>query len=1369
MLVSVGCVHAQDVWSGPTFSADPEALRRAAAEVRAGKDAHVTILLNEYHVSLDPAGRMLKKHHMIYRIETQDAVEGWSEVRGSWNPWYQAKPKIDARVITTDGTVHSLDLKTLGDVPVYENEPNVYTDRKAYGGPLPALAPGAIVEEEVTTRDTAVFFSGGMVERFAFAWSAPVSRTRFVLSHPESLPVRYVLHLLTDAVVKKASAEGTETITIEKGPIEAYNDEPEHAPADALLYPELELATGGSWQQVASAYAHQLSEKLRISDVQPLVAKLELKTSSNLETIRRIVIALHKTVRYTGVEFGESGLIPQFPGETLKRKYGDCKDKATLLIAMLRAAGIPANLALLSAGPGEDTNPELPGMGGFDHAIVYVPATSTSPELWIDATAQHSRVGELPDGDYGRLALIADENTTALKKIPELTAENNVHVETREFTLADYGPAKIVEKNEQTGPSDAGYRDFYDGDEKKIREDSEGYVKDAYLADALISLEKTDPADLEKPFIVTLTAKGRRGFTDLDNASVYVPYATIFDELPGYFRTTEKAVKESDEDKPKPRTVDWVINPFTTEWRYKIVAPPGFKIRALPASKDEGLGTAHFVQKYSSNQEGTVVEATLRFDSGKSRLTVDEAKTLRDAILKARGADGITITFDQMGYSLLSAGKIKEALAIDRQLVNAHPKDALQRVRLARVFLAAGLGEKARTVIKEAAGLDPNSVQVFSEQGWILEHDLIGRRFGKGFDYGGAVAAYRKAKQLDPKNNAVRANLAKLLEYDEDGVRYSKKARLEEAITEFRELKKLDETYARSYDDFIPYDLWYLGKYKELNDHLSGLPTSDLHKALILGAIAAADGAESAIKKSLEIASQEEERSKALVNAGWMLIRVRRYPEAAELLASGAHGQTNESDLASRAAIFKKTKRHEELAIEDSSPTGVIQRLFNLFLGGNPDIEGIKGLVSKASLQFKGSDDDKKELERVRFDLRSRADHSNLTLDVLADLSLSNTRYISEGNDTLGYKVTLELLGGLTQEAFVTSEDGHYKIAEYSGDSKSVPENMGWEVLARLQRKDLAGARKWLDWAREKVHINAGDDPLSGQPFPHFWTKGQEGDETTARTAALILLPSKSLKGQNLAALIDARNEVKNDAARTDLNLVLAYAYEAQQRWLDLHAVAEELVKESPDSHMAFRFAMSACVGLKQFDECDSLIQARLQKHPDEPEYIRSAATLARYRGQFGKARELMKGLIDKGKGSANDLNLYAWDALYIPGQVDQDSFDAAHRASELTKNSDFSILHTLACLHAAVGKTKEAREFLLKAMGEAKMEEPNSAIWLGLASIAEQYGETDAARAMYSRVEKGNVESPGSNYVLAQQRIAALQNGAASAKASGQ
>ena len=694
---------ADGPWDAPAFSSSPEALRLAATAIKADKDADATMFLNHIQFTFDAQGREVETWHRIYRIENEEGVKNWAEVSGSWEPWHQSKPEIKARVLAPDGAVHQLDPKTLNDVPVHEDDADVYSDARRYGGPLPAIAPGAIVEEEVIISDTSVFFAGGQVERRALVKGIPVTKTRFVISHPESLPLHYVLHLLPAATVKKSTENGVETITIENGPFAAFTDDTSFLPPDVLPYPEVELSTGSSWQQVVTEYAHLVNDKLRLADVQPLVARANIKDASRQDVVRRLVGALHKSVRYTGVEFGESTLVPQFPAETLKRKYGDCKDKATLLVAMLRAAGIPANLALLYSGPGQDVNTDLPGMGVFDHAIVYVPASGADPELWIDATAQYSRVGVLPEMDYGRWALVVDEKTTALKKIPALASAQNVHRETREFTMAEYGPARIVETNAQEGPMEAEYRDYYTGDAKKLRENSEKYVKGAYLADSLISLEKGDASDLDKPFTVTYTAKGRRGFSDRENAVVYIYPANLMDGLPNYFETSEEKQKEQqtdeaadsdDEDSTakKPRKFDWQFNPFVNEWHYRITAPPGFKLRALPANKEERIASARYSQTFTANAEGTVAEAVLRFDTGKSRLTIEEGKKLRDAIVKAREADAVVITFDQVGYALLHQGKVKESLAAYQQLAALHPKEGLHKIQLAYAYLSAGTG-----------------------------------------------------------------------------------------------------------------------------------------------------------------------------------------------------------------------------------------------------------------------------------------------------------------------------------------------------------------------------------------------------------------------------------------------------------------------------------------------------------------------------------------------------------------------------------------------------------------------------------------------------------------------------------------------------
>lgn len=1363
-------LKAADVWSAPPFTLDPAVLRQSADAVKAEKHAEATVLLSDLRFQFDEAGKLVESRHLIYRIENQEGVKDWAQTSGRWESWHQARPEIKARVITSEGAVHELDPKTLSDLPVHENAPDMYSDERKYGGPLPALAPGSIVEEQVVVRDHSPLFSAGLVRRWICGWGSLVNKTRIVLVHPDSVPLRYQVHLLPDAPATKLKDNGLETITFEQGPIPAYTEQLVHVPPDLVLYPEIEFSTGTSWQQVAAEYARISDEKLRLSDVQPLIAKINLKNGSRNDVIRRIVTALHKNVRYTGVEFGESSLVPQFPSETLKRKYGDCKDKATLLAAMLRSAGIPAYLALLDAGPGRDINRELPGMGMFDHAIVFVPSSSSDSELWIDATAEYSQVGTLPWMDYGRWALVVSEKTASLKQIPEITSTQNVHREFREFEMAEYGTAKIVETDEETGPEEADYRDYYSGDSKQVTEHSESYVKEAYLADSLTALEHGDLSDLEKPASIKFITKGRRGNTDLSSAIMAIRVEDLFNSLPKYFKTKEeeKTADSESSDKPKPRTADWWITPFATEWHYRVTAPLGFKVRAVPSNKDEKVSTLSFTQKYSSNQDGTIVEAVLRVENDRTRLTADQAKELRDAVVRARNSDPVFITFDHMGHSLLSAGKIKEGLAEYQQVAAQHPKEALHKVQLAQALLTAGLAEESRRVAREATALEPGSALAFSTLAKVLKHDLIGRPLKKGMDYAGAVAAYRKAITLDPKDKETRANLALLLEYDEDGTRYSEKAALKEAVAELRELKKVDEQYSRSYDDNLLYDLWYAHDYKGVLDYAATLSTSDVRKGLTLAAIAVLQGSDAALKKSLEITTDDEGRGKVLVNAGSVLVRVRKYAEGAALLAEGARGQSNESQIARSVAIFSKTKPYEEMKMDATDPRSVVQQFFGKMLSGNLKIEQYRSFMY-SDPQNPEEPLDPKKFEQMMSTLKLQTGSTGLPLVTIADLAVSNMHYTVEGDDSLGYKVIMESPGAAAQDFFVVRDGGQYKIAGYSASDSVDPEELAPLALREIEKNNLVAARAWLDRARDKIHINGGDDPLVGPNFPHFWIKGQEADVSAMRTAALVLLPSKRLKGPYLSALVQARDAAKTDEERGRLTMTLAYAHFAQEHWAEMVPVAEDLMRAFPSSVRAYGLTVTAYKMLKRFDEWEKLTQARIQKYPDELAYVRSSAELAVYREQFDKARQITKVLIDKGQATANDLNLYAWYGLLVAGSIDQDTIDMATRANDLTKNANFAILHTLACVYAQAGKTSQARELLLRAMDALHVEEPNSEIWFGFASIAEQYGVFDAAEAMYRRVEKPQFDYPGTSYVIAQQRLAGLgKNAAARAKSVG-
>jgi len=387
----------------PHFSSDAAVLYQSASQVTPPASADVLILEDQDTFVFDAEGRAVHSQYLLYKVLTQRGADGWSDLSVTWEPWHEVRPTFHARVITPDSAVHPLDSNTVTDAPAKENEDNVFSDRRVMRAPLPAIAHGSLVEEEETSTETSPFFGAGSLQRFYFGRSAPVQHARLVLDAPSSLPLRYNLQLLSDLQPQRVESDGRVRITFDHGPLDPFDDAQYFLPSDVPAYPNVAFSTGNSWQQVAEEYGKIVDKQIAPADLKSVVARLIAGKNSRDQKTAAILQYLDREVRYTGVEFGDAAVVPHSPTETLSRKYGDCKDKAVLLVAMLRVANIPAYIALLNVGTRLDMPLDLPGMGMFDHAIVFVPGP---PDLWIDATDEYARLGQLPVSDQERLALV---------------------------------------------------------------------------------------------------------------------------------------------------------------------------------------------------------------------------------------------------------------------------------------------------------------------------------------------------------------------------------------------------------------------------------------------------------------------------------------------------------------------------------------------------------------------------------------------------------------------------------------------------------------------------------------------------------------------------------------------------------------------------------------------------------------------------------------------------------------------------------------------------------------------------------------------------------------------------------------------------
>ena len=109
------------------------------------------------------------------------------------------------------------------------------------------------------------------------------------------------------------------------------------------------FSTGSSWQNLARRYSDIVDKQIAGDDLKKFTRDAVGNATARSVVIARALAAVEKNVRYAGVE-SVSRRSCRAPHTVLGNKYGDCKDKATLLVAMLREAGIAAHVALLRAG-----------------------------------------------------------------------------------------------------------------------------------------------------------------------------------------------------------------------------------------------------------------------------------------------------------------------------------------------------------------------------------------------------------------------------------------------------------------------------------------------------------------------------------------------------------------------------------------------------------------------------------------------------------------------------------------------------------------------------------------------------------------------------------------------------------------------------------------------------------------------------------------------------------------------------------------------------------------------------------------------------------------------------------------------------------
>jgi hypothetical protein len=145
----------------------------------------------------------------------------------------------------------------------------------------------------------------------------------------------------------------------------------------------------------------------------------------------------------------------------------------------------------------------------------------------------------------------------------------------------------------------------------------------------------------------------------------------------------------------------------------------------------------------------------------------------------------------------------------------------------------------------------------------------------------------------------------------------------------------------------------------------------------------------------------------------------------------------------------------------------------------------------------------------------------------MTDIAIRMMRFSSSGNDSTGYRETIQAPGQANEDCIIVRENGRYLMLESSERQAA----LGLEVIERVGHDDLHGAAVLLDWARDMTTRKSGDTPSSETTLSHFWSPQQANpDKHRIMLAAAALLVSSVHTAQQGVTLLEA---ARNDGSTT--------------------------------------------------------------------------------------------------------------------------------------------------------------------------------------------------------------------------------------------
>ena len=606
-------------------------------------DDDYVYLLDDGVVRFEPDGRSSRTYRQVVQILNQDGAEAWGEQSFSYSGGSEKLTINWIRVVKPSGEVVSAkpahEQESLA--PVALDAP-VYSDEKVHRVTLSGVAPGTLVDWSYTVERVKPLVPGDYYSGWRVTNGVLTRRSRLIVDVPASVTPRIQEH---NVHFKRLDDEsrGRRVYTWATKEVQKIQGEPFAASPNTLSV-HIDVVSPITWGELARWYAKLSAGRYTLNPALEAQLAEHVKDAHSLEDSLR---AVHRWVsqdfRYVSLSLGIGGYLPRLPAQVLETRYGDCKDKATLFIALVRRLGLSAYPVLLSSSGNADST--LPTVQQFDHMIAAVDRPGKSGgRIYLDLTSELTPYGELPPAEEGSFVLVVHDDGTVEQVTLPLSSPSANRSETRivgELNADGHFTGRYTET--KSGGLQYGLRRAYARvfSKDELSRLTQALANGVFSGASGDSLKLFDGRDLQAKPQVTLLVHDAPVLSSTGGTRIF----TLPTALPNFSSLGLASQLERRKPRRFPIDISEVIGPIESEAELRMMLPPGWKAE-LPPNIAESSPFGSYKAEYA--QDGRELRVTRRMTGQRGTAPPDSVDALI-AWLRAISKDDVKFIVLQPG------------------------------------------------------------------------------------------------------------------------------------------------------------------------------------------------------------------------------------------------------------------------------------------------------------------------------------------------------------------------------------------------------------------------------------------------------------------------------------------------------------------------------------------------------------------------------------------------------------------------------------------------------------------------------------------------------------------------------------------------